>query len=79
MSRKYARPPDGDLLTISKAIALERARLVAEGKRPVTVVLGPELWAAYRAIWGQSAVKELLGMRAELAEGAEGWVIRCRE
>ena len=78
MSRKHARSPDGDLLTTSKAIARERARLEAEGQRPVSVILGPELWAAYRPIWGQSAVKDLLGMRAELDERAKGWAIRCK-
>lgn len=78
MSRKHPPIPDSDRLTISKAIARRRNELLAAGRRPEALVLGPDLWPVYGDLWA-AGDPWLLGMRLERDPAAEGWAIRCRE
>jgi hypothetical protein len=51
--------------------------LAQDGKQPVTMAPEPSLWAAYYPIWGQSAVKAMLGMRADLDERVDEYATWC--
>lgn len=77
MSRKHPPIPDTDRLTVSKAIAQRRNELLAGGRRPVAVTLGPELWPLYRDLW-EANDPWLLGLRLERDHQAEGWEIRTK-
>ncbi len=79
MSRKHAPIPPSERTTVANEIGWARVALEREGRKPVTVRLSPALWDLFRPIWGNSEIKALVGIRAELDEDVERFEIRCRK